>query len=275
MGGSKPVVCPKRGITLSIAGADIAGRLIGAVKSGVRVPAVLQVFREFLAEGNRVLNDDYSPRVLVRRVSDPIPTHPRHVADVRGRMGTLLEAGLAGIWNEFIKASAEPLWRITVNYVTEYPDLYVRDPDGAEVMRIEVKALHDEADEGAARFDAPTPMIDEGLDILVILGWCWAKSARGKIPLAYPTVRVYDALGAKEVARERDTRFQLTGGRFKAGGVPYVRAKFMRTLRPDPGNYGKLNRIIHKSRRPEDLTDDVRRLADLLTTLYPNRRKRV
>lgn len=255
---------------MTMDGAAAATALIEALLAGARVPEILPVFRSFLAAGTRALNDDYSPRILVRRASDPIPTHPRHVADVRGRMGTLLEAGLAGVWNEFIKASPHPAWRVTVNYVTEYPDLHLRDGDGAERLRIEAKALHDEADEGAARFDALTPTINESMDILVILGWRWSKPSAGKIALVHPEIGEADGLSAIEIARERDLRFQLVGGLFKAGGVPYVASKKTKGKSvPDPGNYGKLNRIIHKSRRAAELPEEVRRLADLLLRLYP------
>lgn len=251
-------------------GQDAANALIAAIRNSIHVPEILPRFRDFLQAASNVFSAEYSPRVLVRPVADKVPKHPRHVADVRARMGTLIEAGLAGIWNEFIKTGDFQGWRLAVNYVTEYPDLYLRDDDGERRLRIEVKTLHDEADEGAARFDTLTPLIDASTDVLVVVGWRWQTQSGRRIDIVYPVILAADAISAHEIARERDVRFEITGGVFKSGGRPYVRAKKGASRYvPDPSNYGKLNRIIHRTRRDADLTEDLQRFAELLLKIYP------
>lgn len=256
-------------------GPEATRRLIRAVERGAQVPSVLPHFRALLDAAVEAFNQLRSPRSLVRLATELIPTHPLDITAVRGRMGTLIELGLADLLNGFIQGSGFPRWRISVNYVTEYPNLYLRDENGAIRLRIETKALHDEAEEGAARFDTLTPYINQFLDVLIVVGWRWARVQERSVELVYPAIFAADALSAIELARERDTRFRMLGGVFRAGGRPYVHAK--RRGRPfvsDPGNYGKLNRIVHPTRRPEDLAQDTRRFLQLLQTIYPQGRGR-
>ncbi len=219
----------------------------------------------------QVFNQRYNSRYLVRLATDVIPTHPRYVSAVRARMGTLIEIFLAVIWNEFIEHGSNPDWRLSANYVTEYPNLYLRDQKGSIQLRIETKALHNEADEGAARFDVPTPLIDPSLDVLIVAGWKWHTEGTGARALLCPEIVDGATLSAMEVAKERDTRFRVLGGSFRPGGLPYVRSKNTGKWVPDPGNYGKLNRIIHSSRREEELSSEVKALQRLLRTVYPQR----
>ncbi|MGH7944809.1 MAG: hypothetical protein ACREF9_07350 [Opitutaceae bacterium] len=185
-------------------------------------------------------------------------------------MGTIIELALAERWNELIRGTGRPDWRVTVNYVTEYPDLYLRDVDGEVRARIETKTVHDEADEGAARFDTVTPLIDPSADILVVAGWRWERVRVRRKQLMYPHIVASDAFCASDICVERDTRFRITGGVFKAAGRPFVRARGGGFV-ADPGNYGKLNRIIHRTRRLEDLSEEVRRLSVLWNTIFPKK----
>lgn len=248
--------------------------LIGALHEGRRVPEILAPFRALVQEGVLHFNKTYSARTLIRLSTEVVPNHPRDVTAVRGRMGTLLELGLAQMWNEFLATAADPEWRVTVNYVTEYPDLYLRNERGDIALRIETKALHDEADEGAARFDTLTPLIDESLDVLVVVGWQWKHARPSAAQVSYPFIFAADAFSAMEVARERDTRFRITGGVFRSGGRPFVRPKkARRKYKADPGNYGKLNRIVHRTRPWDALSEEVRRLITLLSEIFPGRRR--
>ena len=123
----------------------------------------------------------------------------------------------------------------------------------------------------AARFDVPTPLIDESLDTLVVVGWKWRTEGTGNRALSFPQIVEGVTLSAMEIARERDTRFRALGGSFRSGGLPYVRSKKTGRWVADPGNYGKLNRIIHPSRREEDLSDEIRVFQQLLQRVYPRR----
>src|SRR5438105_3647297 len=125
-----------------LAGRRAFGKLVRAVRRGRTLPDVLPLWRQVLLASVDVFNGSYSPRCLVRLRTEVVPTHPRDVSAVRARMGTLIELFLAVIWNNFIGSSG---WRVSVNYVTEYPNLFLRDGDGDIYLRIETKALHDEA----------------------------------------------------------------------------------------------------------------------------------
>ncbi len=252
-------------------GQEAAEAVITAVRAGAQVPDVLPLFRKLLAAAVEVFNQRRSPHSLVRLAAEVIPTHPKDISAVRARMGTIIESALADTWNTFILAGAFQTWRIAVNY--EYPDLYLRDEDGAIRLPIETKALHDEADEGAARFDTPTPYLNQFLDIVVVVGWRWARAPRGRGELVYPSIFAADAFSATEIAQERDRRFRILGGVFRARGRPFVRGKKAgRPFVADPGNYGKLNRIIHSTRRREEMAEDLQRFMDLLLTIYPKGR---
>jgi hypothetical protein len=244
--------------------------LVAALKKGKSLPKVLPLFQKVLDTSIPVFNGLHSPRYLLRLATEVVPTHPRYVSAVRARMGTLIELSLNAIWNDLTGWKSQEGWRVSVNYVTEYPNLYLRGRSGDIYLRIETKALHDEADEGAARFDTVTPLIDPSVDILVVIGWRWKKDRSQKHEVVYPLIFASGAYSAIEIARERDTRFRLIGGKFRSGGAPYVPSKKDRgKLVEDPGNYGKLNRIVHASRKIEDLSPEVRNFLDLLRKIYP------
>lgn len=72
---------------------------------------------------------------------------------------------------------------------------------------------------------------------------------------------------AIEVAKERDERLRLTGGRMGDDGKPYVPAKpkkgqvSMRQWSSD-SNFGKIARIVHRSRPYESLSPNMQRFVD-------------
>lgn len=141
-------------------GHEAVQELINALRNGRTLPAVRPQVQRVLDASVHLFSHLHSPRYLVRLATEVVPTHPRDVSAVRARMGTLIELFLANVWNELIDHGDVSDWRVSVNYVTEYPHLYLRDENGDSHLRIETKALHDEADEGAARFDTVTPPLD-------------------------------------------------------------------------------------------------------------------
>ena len=242
------------------------------LQKGKSLPAVLPLLQILLDASVPLFNSIQGPRYLIRLATEVVPTHPRYISAVRARMGGLIELSLAAIWNDFLNRKGDKNWRVSINYVTEYPNLYLRDWSGNIYLRIETKALHDEADEGAARFDTVTPLIDPSLDVLIVIGWKWKHDQVGSNNVAYPVIFAAGAYSAIEIAKERDTRFRLLGGKFRSGGIPYVPSKKdSKKLVEDPGNYGKLNRIVHSSRKLNQLSSEVTNFVLLLGKIYPKR----
>ncbi len=103
----------------------------------------------------------------------------------------------------------------------------------------------------------------------MILGWKWREVKRAAAILAWPEIVTWQALSAWAVAQERDTRLKIVGGTFGPQGQPFVCSSQTGKMIADPGNYGKLKRIVHSSRRNAILHEDVRRLLELLDFLYP------
>ena len=69
---------------------------------------------------------------------------------------------------------------------------------------------------------------------------------------------------AGEMARERDVRLEITGGKIEGEEV-YVYSKRKDEFVLDPGNYGKFWRIVHATRRAsEDLGESVREFMRFL-----------
>ncbi|GIX49460.1 MAG: hypothetical protein KatS3mg131_3671 [Candidatus Tectimicrobiota bacterium] len=170
--------------------------LVSQLLSGQTIPDALNAVNRLLVAFRDTFNQDYSPRYLLKLTTEVVPTHPRDVAVVRARMGTLIEFALAVSWNEAAKSSRNAGWRVSMNYVTEYPNLYLRDDRGTIRLRLETKCLHDEADEGAARFDVLTPLIDRSMDVLVVVGWKWVSSGS----IVYPSIIIAEAFSAYELA---------------------------------------------------------------------------
>lgn len=80
---------------------------------------------------------------------------------------------------------------------------------------------------------------------------------------------------AIEIARERDRRLAETGGRVEGEKVLVPSKKRPGTFVPDPGNYGKLRRIVHHTRRgAEDLTEQIKRFRDFLDTVDEHARQK-
>ncbi|MDE0018387.1 MAG: hypothetical protein OXU51_19550 [Candidatus Poribacteria bacterium] len=71
-------------------------------------------------------------------------------------------------------------------------------------------------------------------------------------------------MSASEIAKERDVRLEITKGKIEGGKV-LVYSEKKKDFVPDQGNYGKLWRIIHRTRlNAEDLSDTIRQFKQFL-----------
>lgn len=128
-----------------------------------------------------------------------------------------------------------------------------------------MKAVDAESDEQAARFSTPTIWIDVEKDMLLLIAWEWRDLEQdGRIIGEYPYIFAGVVLPATEIAKERDTRLQITGGKIEGEQV-FVYSQKKDDFVPDPGNYGKFWRIIHTTRRnAEDLSSAMREFMRFL-----------
>ena len=128
-----------------------------------------------------------------------------------------------------------------------------------------MKAVDAELDEQAARFSTPTVLIDADKDMLLLIGWKWTDlEHREKIIGEFPYIFAGVILPASEIAAERDVRLEITRGKIEGEKV-LVYSEKKRDFVPDPGNYGKLWRIVHRTRRnTENLSATVRLFEDFL-----------
>lgn len=140
----------------------------------------------------------------------------------------------------------------------QFPDFYIRGPNGEVLLRIEAKALHDESAEASARFDLPTREIQPSDDLLLYM--VWALRTTPVVPrLEYPKVLEALVVPAIDIAEERDRRQVLAGGRIDAHtGEPQAPPTWKKDT-----NFGKVARIVHNSRRDApDLSPHVRAFLD-------------
>lgn len=159
----------------------------------------------------------------------------------------------------------------------EYPDFYLRDKTLTSVLRIEMKAVDAESDEQAARFGVPTLDIENDNDLLLLVGWEWEKIlSENKEIGEYPFIFTSLVIPAKDIVEERDKRLKLAGGKIEGRQVLVPKRGKSDLFGPDPGNYGKLWRLIHRKRRnAEDLSPAVKRFLEFLTIIdehSPNNR---
>lgn len=212
-------------------------------------------------------NSETGPRAFGRPPTEKIPTNPRQLTDFRGRIGGLIEYAFGIVIDQMLEEDeAELVFAFDV--IQQYPDFYLRGPEGDVLLRIDFKALHDESDEYSARFDLPLADIRTDDDLLIYVAWRWNERQRIGRSITFPEVLEGLCVPAIEVATERDLRLLATGGQIGADGKPYVRARQRKggqsTTNPWSldTNFGKIDRIIHSSRRPEDLTGNMLRFAE-------------
>lgn len=203
---------------------------------------------------NRV-NTYFSPERLVKQPRDiePLPEDKRQLSSYRTRIGTMLEYALSTEAVHLLKERYGDQYFLTFAVAHEYPDFYFRDQALSVLLRIEMKAVDADSDEQAARFSTPTAQINSEEDLLLLIGWEWRDLIRLEgIIGEYPHIFACCIIPAGEIARERDIRLEKTDGKIEGEQV-YVYSTQKREYVPDPGNYGKLWRIIHTSRRDPDI----------------------
>ena len=231
------------------------------------IEEISKYFNELLAEAIQRVNADFSPQRLSKRPRqiEPLPTDKRQLSSYRTRIGTMLEYALSTEMNAIIKERYGDKYLLTFATAHEYPDFYFRDDTLTSLLRIEMKAVDAESDEQAARFSTPTVLIDTDKDMLLLIGWKWTDLERTeKIIGEFPHIFAGVILSAGEIAAERDIRLEITKGKIEEGKV-LVYSQKKKDFVPDPGNYGKLWRIVHRTRRnTENLSETVRLFEDFL-----------
>jgi len=223
-------------------------------------------------------NANFSPRRLVKRsrAIEPLPTDTRQLSSYRTRIGTMLEYSLSTSMDKILSERYGGELLLTFAVAHEYPDFYLRDAPLEPVLRMEMKAVDAGSDEQAARFDVLTSEINPNRDLILFIGWEWLESKTRKgIIREYPHIFTFLGIPAIEIARERDRRLIATGGRIEDGKVLVPSKKHPGTFVPDPGNYGKLWRIVHHTRRDaEDLTEPLRRFQKFLDIVDAHAQRR-
>ncbi|HFA49413.1 MAG TPA: hypothetical protein ENJ95_10405 [Bacteroidetes bacterium] len=225
------------------------------------------------------INKEFSPRRLVKgnRTEEPLPTNTRQLSSFRTRIGTMLEYALSTEIDRIIREHNGEEFYFTFAVSHEYPDFYLRDNTLTSVLRIEMKAVDAESDEQAAKFGVPTLDIENENDLILLVGWKWKKILSDKIEIGeYPFIFTSLVIPAKDIVEERDKRLKLTGGKIEGRQVLVPKRGQSDVFVPDPGNYGKLWRLIHRKRRnAEGLSPAVKRFLDFLKIIdehSPNNR---
>ena len=231
------------------------------------IEEISKYFNELLAEATQRVNANFSPQRLSKRTRqiEPLPTDKRQLSSYRTRIGTMLEYALSTEMNSIIKERYDDTYLLTFATAHEYPDFYFRDDTLTSLLRIEMKAVDAESDEQAVRFSTPTIWIDAEKDMLLLIGWEWRNLEQDRRIIGeYPHIFAGVILPASEIAKERDARLQITGGRIEGERV-FVYSQRKGDFVPDPGNYGKFWRIIHTTRQnAEDLSGAIREFMRFL-----------
>lgn len=89
------------------------------------------------------------------------------------------------------------------------------------------------------------------------MAWEWNEEDEGPYKWMHPYIFDYILIPSYEIAKERDKRLELLGGKIE-GDTVLVFSKSKEQMVKDPGNYGKFWRIVHPSRRnSEDLNEYI------------------
>ena len=214
------------------------------------------------------VNDRFSPRRLSKqsRQAEPLPTDQRQLSSYRTRLGTMLEYGLSTeIEKLLVNDFGDDLY-LTFAVAHEFPDFYLRDAQRSPILKIEMKAVDADSDEQAARFDVLTEDLNEHRDFILFIGWKWEEKTKGKVKWESPQVFSFAFVPAIEIAKIRDERLIAKGGKIENREV-LVYSKRQGVLVRDPGNFGKLWRIVQAKQRKESegLNTHVQELIRFLT----------
>jgi hypothetical protein len=129
-----------------------------------------------------------------------------------------------------------------------------------------MKAVDADSDEQAARFDPMKADLNEYRDYVLFVGWEWAEITEDGLTWEAPQIFTWAFIPAFEIAKVRDERLYATGGKIENGKVLVPSTKKPGTFTEDPGNFGKLWRIMQKSQRT-DAQKQSRYMQDFLRFL--------
>ncbi|MEK7554918.1 MAG: hypothetical protein AAB518_02975 [Patescibacteria group bacterium] len=220
-------------------------------KKAVPIAELSDAFSAVLKEAVEKVNINFALRELSKlpRNQELLPTDTRLLSSYRTRIGTMLEYAICSAVNEIITKRYNDKIFFTFVSAHQYPDFHLRNKEREILARVEMKAIDAESDEQAARFDVATHLVNPAKDLLFILGWKWKDivDKKGKVYAECPSIFASLVIPAGELAAERDARLAITGGKIVDGEV-MVYSKRTGKFVPDPGNYGKFWRIIHRSR---------------------------
>ena len=237
--------------------------------SGSVIRQACQFLNEFLIpEAVDRVNAEFSPARLwkLSREREPLPVHTTQLSSYRTRMGTILEYALSTAIQESLRRRYGDELLLTFAVAHEYPDFYLRDRNLHVRLRIEMKTVDADSDEQAARFDVATSGIDAERDVVIFVAWEWEvfstpDGGQGERPFIFAHL----AAVSSEIAAERDQRLLAIGGRIDDDRVMVPSTKTPGVMVSDPGNYGKLWRIITRARHgAADQSEYVRRFEQFL-----------
>ncbi len=199
------------------------------------------------------------------REQEPLPSEPKQLSAYRVRIGTVLEYAAATELHRTFNTFSHGRYSVTFIPAHQYPDLSVRDEHFNQVLRIEAKTMDAASEETAPRFDVATVDVDADRDLALLLGWEWQTFQAGEIPFEAPDVFESVVVPAIELVRERDVRLELLGGEIRGREVYVPSTKTRGQMVLDPGNYGKILRIIHPTRNnPATLSPDMQRFSGFI-----------
>ena len=225
------------------------------------------------------INISFSPRRLSKqsREIEPLPTDQRQLSSYRTRLGMMLEYGLSTEIELIIRSIYGDEFFLTFAVANEFPDFYLRDKDRKPLLKIEMKAVDADSDEQAARFDILIEHLDPHRDFILFIGWKWEAQTSNNIKWESPKIFTFAFVSAHDLGVVRDARLIATGGKIENGQVLVPSTKRPGTFTIDPGNYGKLWRIIQRRQRLESTElgshalDFLRFLNDVNTHAPRNR----
>jgi hypothetical protein len=228
------------------------------------------------------INRSFSPRRLSKlaRELEPLPTNQRQLSSYRTRLGTMLEYGLSTEIDIILKGLYGDEFFLTFAVAHEFPDFYLRDKNRTPILKIEMKAVDADSDEQAARFDVLLEDLDINKDFILFVGWKWITQVEGDISWESPQIFTFCFVSAYDLGLVRDARLIATGGKIENGQVLVPSTKKPGTFTKDPGNFGKLWRIIQKKQRAEShelnahTLDFLRFLTEVNTHAPRNRMKK-
>lgn len=220
------------------------------LESGKDIEKIGEYFDALVKEAVVRVNGSFSIKRLIKqsRRIEPLPTQRRQLSSYRTRIGTMLEYALSTAITEILEERYDSLFLLTFAISNEYPDFYFRDSSLLPLLRIEMKAVDAESDEQAARFSTPTIWIDDDQDLLLLVAWEWTEITLENGSLGeYPHIFSSLVLPAGDMARERDIRLEITGGKIEGEKTLVFNQKKQEYV-DDQGNYGKFWRIVHRDR---------------------------